>query len=154
MTITVPLLSRENSLVIFGIAAGVTVSAVLAPKDDYFFSNFGFFCLSQIGALLLLLPFKPRPAAIGGAALALAIYLAAFGYWLFSRQHPESMAWLGYLFSLPGALIGGVLGSLWLTRRSDLQWFTTTALAAGFTLAGALFGQSAVCSTLMYCFGK
>jgi hypothetical protein len=85
-----------------GIMLGLAVSAALAPKNSWFLPNAAFFWGSQLAVLAMLLMLWPRPAVVGGVAAALAIYLAAFGTWLFTRrgirEHPWHGTFTSFLF--------------------------------------------------------
>jgi ABC-type molybdate transport system permease subunit len=129
----------------------VFVSVILSPKDAYFISNVCFFWLPQLAVLAFSWPFRPSAAVVAGAALALAIYLGLFHAWVFSHSHPDSMAWLGYLFSLPGAAVGSILASLWLRDRFIGRPIAASCIAAGVVFAGALLNQAIVCATVMDC---
>ncbi len=133
---------------------GFVVSAALAPKDSYFLPNATFYWVQQLAVIALLLIFRPRPAIISGVAFALALYLAAFGAWVFTRTHRESMSWLGYIFSLPGALVGGIIIAVWLRRRPTLQPLVAACISASAVLIGIFINQAVVCGTVMYCAGK
>jgi len=144
----------ETRAAIVCVMLGLLVSAAMSPKNAYFFSNMAFYSASQIGMLALLLPFKPRPAIVAGAAFALAVYLAAFGTWQFTRSSPQSMSWLGYVFSLPGAAICTVVVAIVLRGQAKLRPFAAACISAGAVLGGIFVNQVVVCSTLMYCGGK
>jgi hypothetical protein len=137
------------------IALGVAVSAAFALKGSWFLSNLLFYWVPQACVLGLFCLYKPpRPAVFAGTALALAAYLGLFGAWLFSRQPPESMAWLGYLFSLPGAVVGSFLALGWLARREEHRAVVIGTAVGVAALAGIAANQAIVCSTVMYCAGK
>jgi len=106
-----------------GIMLGLAVSAALAPKNSWFLPNAAFFWGSQLAVLAMLLMLWPRPAVVGGVAAALAIYLAAFGTWLFTRRGDPgaSMAWNVYVLSLPGAAIGAIAIGFWQISARDLD---------------------------------
>jgi hypothetical protein len=144
-------LTNESFVLLPCVLAGVAVAVVLAPKDDYFFGNFMFYWIPQAIVLGILIPFTSRPAVVSGAAAILALYLAAYGAWHFSRPHPESMAWLGYIFSLPGAAIGAIVGGIFIKQRSYQRAMVVGAIAAASTLVGLALNQLLVCSTVMYC---
>lgn len=144
----------ERKLAVACVTLGGCISAVLAPKDSFFFPNFLFFWGSQVLILAFVLLFRPRAAVVAGIAFSLALYLGLFGAWLFTRTHPESMAWLGYVFSLPGAVVGAVLVALLLQRQPNLGPYAAVLLAAALVAAGIAINQVVVCSTVMYCGGK
>lgn len=92
-----------------------------------------------LGALFLLCA---RPAALSGAALAFAGYPGFFHWRVFSNPHPDGLAWLFYLFSLPGGLLGGLAAIAWLRKRDEWSamaagLFTAVLVIAGIALAEA-----------------
>lgn len=95
----------------------LVLSAAIAPKDAWFLPNFTFYMASQLAVLGVIAAFRPRPAVAAGSALALAAYLAGYACWVFTRTPAESMAWLGYLFVLPGALLPIAGAVAWLRGR-------------------------------------
>jgi hypothetical protein len=129
---------------------GVLVAAFIAPDDSSFYANFMFFWLPQAGIFVLLVIVYSRSAVISGAALVLAFYLAAFDSWN-SLSGPESMAWLGYLFSLPGAAIGAVVGAVNIKSKTAYSALHVSTAIAAYTLIGLLINQTIVCSTMMHC---
>jgi hypothetical protein len=146
-----PPLRREVGLAFGSVLSGVVIAAVLASGGSFFVSNFLWYWVPQACVLILLWLLKARPATFAGVAIALALYLGAFGWWLFSRGHPESLAWLGYLFSLPGAAIAAVSVALWLRGRRGWGALLVGSFAAGAVLVGIIVNQAIVCSTVMYC---
>lgn len=146
--------SIEKQFAVACVALGSFVSAALAPKDSYFFPNFLFFWGSQVLILAFVLLFRPRAAVIAGIAFSLALYLGLFGAWIFTRSHPESMAWLGYVFSLPGAVVGAAIVASLPQRRSNLGSLALGLAAAASVAGGIAINQFLVCSTLMHCGGK
>lgn len=89
----------------------------------------------------------------GGIAVALGCYLGAFATWHFTRSHPESMAWLGFYFSLPGALIGGVVAGALASDRPLISPVASALLGFGSVIGGVAVNQAIVCSTAIYCLG-
>jgi hypothetical protein len=131
---------------------GAGVAAAIAPKDAFFVPNFLTYWGSQLFVLACLAVCRPRAEVVAGASMALAIYVAAFDYWNMSREHPESMAWLGYLFSLPGAVIGAVAARL--RSRSLSHPLLIGLVSFALVLAGIAINQALICNTLFYCGAK
>ena len=146
--------NNEVMLAISCIAIGMAVAATLAPRDAFFLPNFLFFWGTQVAIIALAALLKPRPAVLGGVSLALAIYLGSFGAWLFTRTHPESMAWLGFVFSLPGAAIAAVGVTLWQKNQVIYGPIRACLFATCAVLLGVSLNQVVVCSTVMYCGAK
>ena len=130
---------------------GLVLSAAIAPKDAWFLPNFLFYMASQLAVLGVIAAFRPRPAVAAGSALALAAYLAGYACWVFTRTPAESMAWLGYLFVLPGALLPIAGAVAWLRGRTGTPAPAAAGLAAVAALAGLGVAQALACSTVMYC---
>lgn len=145
--------TTERMTAIAGVVSGAAVSAVLAPKDSWFLPNFLSYWVPQLCVLGFFCLRPPRPSVFAGLAFALALYLALFGSWLLSRQRAESLAWLGYLFSLPGAIIGALLAIIFLSHRRENRAVAIGATVAAFTFIGIAANQILVCSTVMYCLG-
>ena len=137
-----------------GIACGLVVAGILAPKDTYFLPNAFFYWVPQLIVLLLLIPLRASAAVVAGVSFALAAYLAAFGAWVFTRQHPDSMAWLGYVFSFPGAALGALSGTLWLRDQPKMVPLAKGCVAAVAVLLWLTLNQALVCITVIYCGGK
>lgn len=147
--------SLEFLAAIASIALGLTVSAALAAKSAWYWPNFIFYWAPQLCILGLFCMYKPpRPAFFAGLAFALATYLALFSSWLFFRQDPDSLAWIGYLFSLPGAIVGSLIAINLLERCEEDRPIAVGAVASIVVLAGIGANQAIVCSTVMYCLRK
>ncbi|MBI4996260.1 MAG: hypothetical protein HZC22_05045 [Rhodocyclales bacterium] len=128
----------EHRYVFAGVGLGLLVSVVLAwpAPADYVLANATFFWGSQLAVLAVIAFFRPSPLVIAGAAIALAIFLAAFGAWVFSLPHSEGEVWIGYVICLPGALIGAKLASDFVVRRFDLSALRAVSAVTGMVLAG------------------
>lgn len=124
---------------------GLALSAAIAPRDAWFLPNFLFYGASQLAVLGVIAAIRSRPAVAAGAAFALSLYLAGHACWVFTRTPAESMAWLGYLFVLPGALLPIAGMAAWLRGRTPMS----APAVAG--LAGLGVAQALACSTVMYC---
>jgi hypothetical protein len=147
--------STETWTAILGVVLGVVVSVKLAllGPPGFILVNASFFWVPQLFILVLLWPFKPRPAVIAGASAVLAIYLWVYDAWIHSINDREGLAWLGYLFSFPGASIGAI-GALFLAPR--FQHLIYSAVAVSFAAAcavatGIFVNQVIICHTVMYC---
>lgn len=143
--------SREAAVGWFAVGIGVFVAAALAPWTQYFAGNFFYYWLPQLAVLMAMWFLKARPAALAGASLILAAYLYIFDWWFFANGRGDAMAWIGYLSSLPGALIGAVAATLWMRGRHS--WGGAAVGAAVFVaiLFGIAVNQAVVCNTVMYC---
>jgi hypothetical protein len=141
----------ESKLAISALVLGLLVAALLAHKGANFLPNLGFFWLSQLIALLLCLPFRPRPAVVAGTALALATYLAGFALWVATHPGSAGLVWFGYLLSLPGATIGAIVAALLLRDRFRYGVAIAILITAGLALLGVIVNQTVICMTAMYC---
>ncbi len=147
-------INSEMRLAVVCVALGACASAALSPKDSFFLPNFLFFWGSQVLVLALAVAFRLRPAFVAGVALSLALYISLFGGWVFSRAHPDSMAWVGYMFSLPGAVVGLLSVASWVKARPSAGPLASGSLAAAAVAGGIAVNQAVVCGTVMYCGGK
>ena len=133
---------------------GIAVAALLSPKNSYFLGNFAYFSVPQLGVIGAAMLVRPRAACLAGIALAGAIYLAAFGIWQATHVRPEAMTWLGYFFSLPGALLGALAAAVIGGRRLDFSGLKSLTLSALVVLAAVSVNQVAVCGTVIHCSGR
>jgi uncharacterized membrane protein YfcA len=146
--------------VLSGFAVALTLSLVpifASSKGSqlllfFWLVNAGYYWLPQaiILGLLMLSPY--RFAVISGTAIVLALYLVCFWIWVFSHRWDDgSLAWLGYLFSLPGAGIGAFVGELFIRRYKFNKTITISVISALCTFIGLVINQTIICSTVMYC---
>ena len=147
--------SVDFILQMVGILLGFLVATITAACSGmYIMANAGFYWLSQVIVLGVLACLNPSKAVIGGVAIGLGCYLAAFAIWLFSSSHPESMTWLFYLFSLPGALIGGCTAHFLVSRLKPLTSINTAFMAFGLTIAGVAVNQTVIWFAIFYQKGR
>jgi len=135
------------------VLSGLLVAALLAPKDHTFLPNLAYLWLPHLAVLLLAwFSHSNRLAALAGTALAMAAYLAAFGAWLLSRPHAESLAWLGYFFSLPGAAFGVFMAAaICGGTASTISMLRVGGTFAAAVLVGIMLNQGVVCATVLHC---
>jgi hypothetical protein len=144
----------EQSGTALAVVSGAVAAAFVAPWDSFFLANFAWYWLPQASVLLLLMfVVPPHYSFFGGVAVSLTIYFLLFAWWLFWRG-AESMAWLGYLFSLPGAAIGAALSRLFLVMKPGYGALKIGIVAAAGTLLGIALNQAVVCATIFSCLGR
>ncbi|MCF5232426.1 MULTISPECIES: hypothetical protein [unclassified Pseudomonas] len=105
--------SSGKSIAVVGIALGLAVAVYISPKSKYFLGNFAYSWLPQSAVLFVAILCKASRGALGGIAAAMALYLYLFDIWA-----TESLAWLFYLFSFPGILIGALLAIATPSRKA------------------------------------
>ncbi|MFJ2456653.1 hypothetical protein ACIOWK_33970 [Pseudomonas protegens] len=105
--------SSGTSIAVVGIALGLAVAVYISPKSEYFLGNFAYSWLPQAAVLFVAILCKASRGALGGIAAAMALYLYLFDIWA-----TESLAWLFYLFSFPGILIGALLAIATPSRKA------------------------------------
>ena len=91
-------------------------AACLAPHDRHFAQNFAWYWLPAVVVLVAAVALGVAASVAAGGGLALALFLAAFNSWVASLGRGGDMAWLGYLFTMPGAF-AGLLVAGWLVKR-------------------------------------
>ncbi len=143
----------ERHIAVAACISGLAVAFLLSPKN-YVLGNMAWYWGPHLAVLVLVSMCKPRSAVIAGIAFGMTIYLAAFGMWALKRLHPDPMVWLGYLFTLPGALAGAGIALYIQKREANLGPLATTMAALCCVLLAITFNQIVVCNTLMYCSGK
>lgn len=100
-------------LATLGVGLGLAVAVWVTGKGEFFWENFAAYWLPQAAVLAVALLLKASREMLGGMAIAMALYLYLFHLWA-----SEAMAWLWYLFSFPGALIGALLAVFIASRTS------------------------------------
>lgn len=108
------------------IALGLVVAVWITRKDEYFLGNFAAYWLPQAAVLCVALLCKTSRRSLSGIAIAMALYLCVFNLWA-----TEAMAWLWYLFSFPGVLLGALATRL-TNHGRPLETFT----AIGWVIIG------------------
>jgi hypothetical protein len=145
----------EQPATALAVISGAVAAAFVAPWDSLFLANFAWYWLPQAAVLLVLLfVVPPHYSFFGGVSTSLTIYFLVFAWWMFSRDRADSMAWLGYFYSLPGAAVGAALSRLFLVMKPKYGILKIAITAATGTLLGVGLNQTAVCTTLFYCLGR
>lgn len=106
------------------------------PFQQHSLPNFLFYWGPQAALLGLALVTRTRPGVLGGSALVLAAFLLGFHGWMRSRPAGDALAWLFYLFSFPGALVGVFAAALASRRRVGSSTPRRALLTAALTSAG------------------
>ena len=106
--------------------------------------NFVYTWVPQAVILIVMFLIKARPAAIAGAALALAGYLAFFNWWVITYHATDGLVWLLYLFSLPGGLLAGIAAAMWINKHDERPAIKAGLAAANLMLAGVAINQVSV----------
>ena len=106
--------------------------------------NFVYTWVPQGVVLVAMLLLGARPAALAGAAVALAGYLVFFRWWVFTFYQTDGLVWLLYLFSLPGGLVGGIAVTRWLRNRDEWAPNAAALAAATCVLVGIVVNQICV----------
>lgn len=70
--------SPSATFALMGILVGLSVAIFITTKNEYFWGNFAAYWLPQAAVLGVAYLFRAARAVLGGAAIALALYLAVF----------------------------------------------------------------------------
>jgi hypothetical protein len=135
--------TRDWILVAFGIAAGLAATLGVTRyqmdwNDKFFASNALFYGISQIGVLIVLIPFRPRAISVAGVSLVNACYLVLFNAWVFSARHPDGGTWGIYFIALCVEAACVVKSVRWIRSRNIVSPLKVGAVTTGFALAGIL----------------
>jgi hypothetical protein len=121
---------------------------VLTTGDPLFFGLWYYLIIPivTIGTGMLM---RAPPPYLTGASLAVAAAFLVYMMVNYTATQPEGLLGLGHLFSLPGGMIGHLLGVVLSKRQAGLM----TPLAFGILGWGIGFfvNQLVVCNTVMYC---
>ena len=117
-----------------GIAASVTIAlfAIVTAKGDALYAGLWYYVAVPLAILGLCAAFKPPPAFITGASIALTTIFLAYLSINWSASRPKGLLVLGHMFSLPGALIGGLLAARLANKKAKMAPPVGVALV-GFT---------------------
>lgn len=140
---------NERFVAIFVIFAGICTAIVIAPYNKYFLLNFLFYWGPQ-GIILSILYFgRIHLSIIAGSAFIMTLHLIAYDICI--SRPSDAMAWLGYLFSIPGALVGAFIFGLYM-KKYPYKYNLFIGLGGAFsTLVGIGIIQLYLCCSVLYC---
>ncbi len=110
------------------VLAGLAVAVILCGGNQPDLLLYAW--VPQALLLIVMAMIGARPAAIGGAAFALTVFLGFFNWWVHKYAANDGLAWLLYVFSLPGGLVASIVVARRLNRLDG-----RTPLDAGLTAA-------------------
>ncbi|QFR43041.1 hypothetical protein [Sulfurimonas xiamenensis] len=143
---------NEHSVARIIVLLGIITAIVIAPKNHFFLPNFLYYWLPQGVIIGLLFLAKMRASVITGCSLTMTTFLISYAILMSSTSEPSAaMAWIVYLFSIPGALIGAFIFGM---TAKKLQYNSSIVVGIGSlisTLIGVGIIQLAFCCTVMYC---
>lgn len=90
----------------------------------------------QAFLLIVMAMIGARPAAIGGAAFALTVFLVFFNWWVHKYAANDGLAWLIYVFSLPGGLVACIVVARRLNRFDGRAPLDAGLAAATWVISG------------------
>lgn len=140
---------REHYIAVAALLVGIIAAVLIAPESSFFLPNFLYFWLPQGVVIALLSAFGIRPVAIAGCALAMTLHLIAYALWI-SSPH-DALAWIGYLFSVPGAFAGAFIFGMIMKRAPDRSALFVGTAASASALTGIGIIQIGLCCTVLYC---
>jgi len=123
------------------VLAGLAVAVILCGGDHPDLLLYAW--VPQALLLVVMFLIGARPAAVGGAAFALTVFLGYFNWWVHEYAANDGLAWLLYLFSLPGGLVAGIVVALRLDRLDGRTPLDAGLAAATWVIAGIAFNHVA-----------
>ncbi len=81
-------------LAMFGVVCCIGTASYLSPKAAYFLPNALIYLCLQLAVVAIGLLVWPRRAVSGGVAVAMALYLAAFHWWVNLFRDPDGLIWI------------------------------------------------------------
>lgn len=128
--------------------AGGAVAAAVSLHDEFWLGNFVFLWVIQLTLLFCMLIEGPRPAAISGAALALAGYLGGGYGLLFLSGERDTGFWAVYAMNAPLALLGWIGLAICRRRLPQSAWrlagIAAIAVAGGIALPWLILMAAAI----------
>jgi hypothetical protein len=104
------------------------------PVNPYWSVVLLIWTLLQAPIILIPLILKPSPTAVIGLGLGTCIYFVICSQLPYFHAADSSLV---YIFSIPGAIVGGFVATHWLTSRNIVDWRKQIAMPAVGVLAGA-----------------
>jgi len=98
----------------------------------------------QVAILIVMGLLRARPAALAGAAFAMAGYLAFFKLWANAYHPNDGLVWLLYLFSMPGGLVAGIAAAVWFGKLNHAPALQAGLGALTLVVAGIAINQIGV----------
>ncbi|MGE7958035.1 hypothetical protein ACQKQA_15875 [Pseudomonas sp. NPDC089530] len=117
-----------------GIALGLAVVIWTSRKVGYSWDYFAAYWLPQAAVLGVALLFRASWNALGGIAMAMAVYLYLLDVW-----GTDPLIWLVYLFSFPGVLIGVLVTLVFPSRKPFEAVIAFAWVALGIVLNLSIF---------------
>lgn len=149
---------NEKQFAIICGAFGILVATLLSPMDQLFsesvlfWGNLLAFWGPHLLILVLALALCLRGAYIAGILFALALYLSLYGIWVFFYASPnDSLIWLGYWFSMPGAVIGEILLAIFVNKKRTYSAWVAWLIALTVISICIAMNQFILCKTLLHC---
>ncbi len=133
---------REKQVAWGAVLAGFAIAAFIWRGRDMM--NLVVTWVPQAIVIVAMLFLGARPAALTGAAVVLAGYLGFFHYWIYTYYQGDGLAWLLFVFTMPGAFVGGILATRWLRDRDGWSEKSAAIAAAVFVIAGIAVNQLCV----------
>lgn len=138
------MIRADALLAMFGVVCCIGTASYLAPKGAYFLPNALIYLCLQLAVVAIGLLVWPRRAVVGGVAVAMSLYLAAFHWWVNLVRDPDGLIWIYLLFSLPGAVAAALGMGWWLKSRPPIAPWAAFGVTAGAVIGGICINQGAV----------
>lgn len=140
---------NERFFTILVVFLGICTAIVITPHNKFFLSNFLYYWGPQ-GIILCILYFvRINLGVIIGSSLIMTLHLVAYDIWI--SRPSDAMAWLGYFFSIPGALVGALVFGLFIKKYPYKSSLFISLGGAFSTFVGIGVIQLYLCCTLLYC---
>ncbi|MGB0132466.1 hypothetical protein [Dokdonella sp.] len=140
--------SRKLDASIAGFVA-LSLPLMVLFAGDPLFVGLWYYLVVSASALGLAAALRTKPLFLCGTSLAVATTFVAYMLVNWRAAHPEGLLVLGHMSSLPGAVIGLILGVI--AARRTQHPATVLMLALMSILGGFFINQVVVCNTLIWC---
>lgn len=92
-------------ITLYFFSIGAVASALIAPKNEYFWRIFSYYWFPQITILLILLIINTNRILLHTVAIIMPCYLYLFYVWT-HKSNDGAMGWLIYFYTIPGVAFG------------------------------------------------
>lgn len=122
------------------------VLGVVLIFGDAMYVGLWYYIVVPLGALIIALPFKPRPLFLCGLSLGIVVTFFSYLSMNYFSKRPDGLIILGHLFSLPGAALGVIFSAFLARKKSKVTILGALLLGVLGVLIGFYLNQLINCN--------
>ena len=135
--------------ILLATAIALPLPIIVMWHGDPLYLGLWYYFVVPAVALSISFALRSSPLFLTGVSLAIVATLLTYMSINWRAARPEGLLGLGHLFSLPGLVIGLIVGAH--LSKSTNRPVIALLLGLLAALAGFLFNQLMVCNTVMWC---